>query len=72
MKYLIVPEIIYIVLLYGSIVLSLVSTFMNIRGIIKMSKRGYFIKWCIVLLAALVVVVLTTTGVFVAKTMIGG
>jgi len=72
MRYLIVPEIIYIILLYGSIVLSLFSTFMNIRGIIKKSERGYFIKWCIVLLVALVVVALTTKGVVVANTMIGG
>ena len=72
MKYLIIPEFIYIVLLYGGIALSLVSAFMVIRGIIKKSERKYFIKWCIVLLVALVAVALTTTGVIVANTMIGG
>lgn len=72
MKYLIIPEFIYAILFYGSIILSLVSVFMGIRGIIKKSGKQYFIKWCIVLLAALVVLALTTTGVIVANTMIGG
>ncbi len=72
MKYLIVPEFIYVILFFGSIILSLVSVFMEIRGIIKKSRKRYFIMWCIVLLAALVMVALTTTGVIVANTMIGG
>lgn len=72
MKYLIVPEFIYIVLLYGGIALSLISVFMGIRGMIKKKGRGYFIKWCVVLLASFVAVALTTTGVVVAQTMIGG
>lgn len=72
MKYLIVPEFIYVILFFGSIILSLVSVFMEIRGIIKKSRKRYFITWCIVLLAALVMVALTTTGVIVANTMIGG
>ena len=72
MKYLIVPEFIYVIRFFGSIRLSLVSVFMEIRGIIKKSRKRYFIMWCIVLLVALVVVALTTTGVIVANTMIGG
>ena len=72
MKYLIIPELIYIMLLYGGIVLSLVSLFMDMRGFIKKRERRYFIKWGIVLLLCLVAVVLTTTGVIVANTMIGG
>ena len=69
---LIIPELIYIMLLYGGIVLSLVSFFMGIRGFIKKREIRYFIKWGIVLLLCLVTVVLTTTGVIVANTMIGG
>ena len=72
MKYLVIPEILYMVLLYGGIALLLVSLFMGIRGIIKKSKRQYFIKWGIVLLVSLVAVVLTTIGVIVANTMLGG
>lgn len=68
----IVPEFIYVILFFGSIILSLVSVFMEMRGIIKKSRKRYFIMWCIVLLAALVMVALTTTGVIVANTMIGG
>jgi hypothetical protein len=71
MKYLIVPELIYIVLLYGGIALSLISVFMEIRGMIEKKGRGYFIKWCVVLLVSFVAVALTT-GVVVAQTMIGG
>jgi len=69
---LIIPELIYIMLLYGGIVSSLVSFFMGIRGFIKKREIRYFIKWGIVLLLCLVAVVLTTTGVIVANTMIGG
>lgn len=69
---LIIPEFIYIVLLFGGIALSLVSLFMGIRGLIKKRDKRYFIKWGIVLLLCLVAVVLTTTGVIVANTMIGG
>ena len=69
---LIIPELIYIMLMYGGIVLSLVSFFMGIRGFIKKREIRYFIKWGIVLLLCLVAVVLTTTGVIVANTMIGG
>lgn len=69
---LIIPEFIYIVLFYGGIVLSIVSIFAGIRGFIKKRERQYFIKWCIVLLICLVVLALTTTGVIVANTMIGG
>ena len=72
MKYLIVPEFIYVILFFGSIILSLVSVFMETRGIIKKCGKRYFIAWSISLLVALVVVALTTTGVIVANTMIGG
>ena len=73
MRYkMIVPEFIYMVLLFGGIAISLVSLFMGIRGIIKKRERCYFIKWSIVLLLCLVAVALTTTGVIVANTMIGG
>ena len=72
MKYLIIPELIYIVLLYGSIVLFLVSLLMGIRGLVKKRKRRYFIKWSIVLLICFIAVILTTTGVIVTNTMMGG
>ena len=73
MKYrMIVPEFIYVIILFGGIALSIVSLFMDIRGIIKKTERQYFIKWGIVLLICLVAVILTTTGVIVANTMIGG
>ena len=69
---LIIPEFFYIMLLCGGTVLSLVSLFIAIRGIIQKRERRYFIKWNIVWLLCLVAVALTTTGVIVANTMIGG
>ena len=73
MKYrMIVPEFIYVIILFGGITLSLVSLFMDIRGIIKKTERQYFIKWSIVLFLALVAVALTRTGIIVANAMIGG
>ena len=73
MKYkMIIPEFIYMIILFGGIAISLISLFMGIRGIIKKTERQYFIKWSIILLLALVAVALTRTGLIVANTMIGG
>lgn len=70
--YLTIPEFVYIVLLYGGIALLVVSVLMGIRGMIKKRGKRYFVTWCIVLLVSLAAVVLTTTGVLVANTMLGG
>ncbi len=70
--YLTIPEFVYIVLLYGGIALLVVSVLMGIRGMIKKRGKRYFVTWCIALLVSLVAVVLTTTGVLVANTMLGG
>ena len=72
MRYLIIPESIYLILFYGSIILSLISVVMGIRGVFKKRGKQYFIVWSITLLLTLVVPVLTTTGVIVANTMLGG
>lgn len=72
MMYLTIPEFVYIVLLYGGIALLVVSVLMGIRGMIKKRGKRYFLTWCIVLLVSLAAVVLTTTGVLVANTMLGG
>lgn len=70
--YLTIPEFVYIVLLCGGIALLVVSVLMGIRGMIKKRGKRYFVTWCIVLLVSLAAVVLTTTGVLVANTMLGG
>ena len=44
MKYLIVPEILYIILLLGSLLLSFASVVMVIQGIIKRNVKQYYIK----------------------------
>ena len=69
---LIVPEFIYRICLLGSIAVAFVSVIMSIKGIFKKNRSRYFIKWCIILIVALVVFSLTTTGVIVANTMFGG
>lgn len=70
--YLTIPEFVYIVLLCGGIALLVVSVLMGIRGMIKKRGKRYFVTWCIALLVSLAAVVLTTTGVLVANTMLGG
>ena len=70
--YLTIPEFVYIALLCGGIALLVVSVLMGIRGMIKKRGKRYFVIWCIVLLVSLAAVVLTTTGVLVADTMLGG
>ncbi len=72
MRYLTIPEFVYIALLYGGIALLVVSVLMGIRGMIQKRGKRYFVIWCIVLLVSLAAVVLTTTGVLVANTMLGG
>ena len=72
MRYLIVPEILYIILLLGSLLLSFASVVMVIRGIIKGNSKQYFIKWGIIFVVSLIIHLSTRTGVIVANTMIGG
>ena len=72
MRYLIVPEILYIILLLGSLILSFVSAFMVVKGIINRNGKQHFIKWSIVFVISLVIHVSTRTGMIVANTMIGG
>ena len=72
MDYVIVPEFIYNILLCGGIILSLASVLMTIYGVVKKKEKRYLVKWCIVLLVALILIILTRTGIIVANTMIGG
>lgn len=71
MRYLIISEILYIILLLGSLILSFVSVFMIVRGIIKRNVKQYFIKWGIIFFVLLVIHLSTRTGMIVANTMIG-
>lgn len=72
MRYLIVPEILYIILLLVSLILSFVSVFMIIKGIIRRNSKQYFIKWGIIFIVSLIIHLSTRTGMIVANTMIGG
>ena len=72
MRYLIIPEILYIILLVGSLILSFVSAFMVVMGIIKRKRKQHFIKCFIVFVISLVIHLSTRIGMIVANTMIGG
>ncbi len=72
MRYLILPEIIYAILLYGSMIVLVASGIMLIRGIVKKCVKNYFLMWGVILLISLALIALTTTGKIVANTMIGG
>ena len=66
-RYLIIPEIIYIILLLGSLIFSFVSIFMIIKGVIKGNSKQYFIKWGIIFVVSLIIHLSTRTGVIVVK-----
>ena len=72
MRYLIVPEVLYIILLLGSLLLSFASVVMVIQGIINSNGKQHFIKWSFVFVISLVLHLSTRTGMIVANTMIGG
>ncbi len=72
MNKLIVPELVYIILFYGGILVCLISVIMIICGIIRKNNKRYFINWSIVFFIALIIVFLTATGIIVANTMFGG
>ena len=72
MRYLVLPEWMYMIILFGSLILTLISVFICIRGIVKKYGKQYFIKWCVIMLAAVVIHYFTRTGVIIANTMLGG
>ena len=72
MKYVIVPEFLWVFFFYGGIIVAFVSLLMGVRGIIQKRERRYFFKWCVILAISIIAIALTITGVFTANTMLGG
>lgn len=70
--WLVVPEIIYILLLFGSWISIMISAMMVITGAVKKKSKRYIIKWGIVLLVALIISLLTMTGKIAPNTAFGG
>lgn len=70
--WLVVPEIAYILLLFGSWMAMMVSVIMVVIGTVKKKEKQCFAKWGIMLLVALVISLLTMTGKIAPNTAFGG
>ena len=70
--YLVVPEILYGVMLYGSGLAALLSICALIWGVFKKKSKKYFICWSISFLVSVGLIILTLNGIIVAHTMFGG
>lgn len=70
--WLIVPEFVYIILLFGSWIVIISSVCMIIRCIIHKAEKNHYIKWLIVLMVAVIITVLAMTGKIVPHAALGG
>lgn len=70
--WLVVPEFIYVILLYGSYIIMIISLGIVIGCILRKSEKMYYIKWLIILLVAFILAVLTMTGKIAPHTAFGG
>jgi len=72
LRYLILPEWLYIIILLGSLILTLIAVIICLRGIVKMCEKQYLLKWMLILLVAVIIHYFSRTGVIIANTMLGG
>ena len=70
--WLVVPEVLYLVLLFGGWLAVVISAGMTIAGIIRKKEKKRIIKWVIILLIALAIAVMAMTGKIVPNTAFGG
>lgn len=70
--WLVVPEVLYLVLLFGGWLTVVISAGMTIEGIIRKKEKKRIIKWVIILILALAIVVMAMTGKIVPNTAFGG
>ena len=70
--WLVVPEFLYILLLFGSWITMIISISMLIRDILRKKEKKSIIQWFFILLVAFVIAVLTMTGKIVPNTAFGG
>ena len=70
--YLIVPEILYSIFLFGGMIVILLSIGVSIYGFIKKKKKNFLISRIIVFFVSLMMVLLTLNGFIVADSMFGG
>ena len=70
--WLVVPEFLYILLLFGSWITMIISISMTIRGILRKKEKKSIIQWVFILLVTFGIAVLTMTGKIVPNTAFGG
>ena len=70
--WLVVPEFLYLVLLFGGWLTVVISAGMTVAGIIRKREKKRIIKWVIILLIALAIAVMAMTGKIIPNTAFGG
>ena len=70
--WLVVPEILYLVLLFGGWLTVVISAGIIIAGITRKKEKKRIIRWGIVLILAFAMVIMTMTGKIVPNTAFGG
>ena len=70
--WLVVPEFLYLVLLFGGWLTVVISVGMTVVGIIRKKEKKRIIKWVIILILALAIAVMAMTGKIVPNTAFGG
>ena len=70
--WLVVPEFLYILLLFGSWITMIISISMTIRDILRKKEKKSIIKWIVILLIAFMITIMTMTGKIVPNTAFGG
>ena len=70
--WLVVPEFLYLVLLFGGWLTVVISVVMPIANIIRKKEKKRIIKWVIILILALAIAVMAMTGKIVPNTAFGG
>ena len=70
--WLVVPEVLYLVLLFGGWLAVVLSAGMTIVGIIRKKEKKCIIKWVVILLFALAIAAMAMTGKIVPNTAFGG
>lgn len=67
-----VPDLLYLILLFGSWIMLIISVSMIIRGIVRKNEKRYFVKCVIVMLVALLISLLAMTGKIAPYMSFGG
>ncbi len=70
--WLVVPEFLYLVLLFGGWLAVVISAGMTVANIIRKKEKKRIIKWVIILILALAIAVMAMTGKIVPNTAFGG